>query len=194
MTQWVEPAGSGRTRGPVGLARAWLSVLVAPRQFFRSAVAPGDQAPGLVFLTLVVGLEEASRYALVPGATPVLGGQPTATAAFVLLATVVLVAPVGLHLLAALQTVLLWPVTEERAGVSETVQVLAYATAPCVFAGVPVPAIRVICAIYASALLMIGISAVHEIDYPRGAITGAIPATLLYGVAFRGFEAAGMLL
>ena len=194
MTQWVKPAGKGRERGPVGLVRAWLAVLFAPRQFFRSAVAPGDQAPGLVFLAVVVGIEEVSRYALVDGAAPVFDGRPIATVAFVLLLTVVLVAPIGLHLLGAIQTILLWPITEDRAGVSETVQVLAYATAPCVFAGVPVPSIRVACAVYGSALLVIGLSEVHRIDYRRGAIAGVIPAILLYGVAFRGFEAASMLL
>nr|WP_136688306.1 YIP1 family protein [Halorhabdus amylolytica] len=194
MTQWVEPAGKGRARGLVGLVRAWLAVLFAPRQFFRSAVAPGDQAPGLVFLAVVVGIEEVSRYALVDGAAPVFDGRPIATVAFVLLLTVVLVAPIGLHLLAAIQTILLWPITEDRAGVSETVQVLAYATAPCVFAGVPVAGVKVACAVYGSILLTIGLSTVHDLEYHEGAIAGVIPGVLLFGVAFRGFEAAGAFL
>lgn len=194
MTQWVQPAGRGRARGPAGLARAWLAVVVAPRRFFRSAVAPGDQAPGLVFLAVVVGIEEASRYVLVDGAAPVLGGQPVATAAVALLVTLVLVAPLGLHLLAAVQTVLLWPVADERAGVSETVQVLAYASAPCVFAGIPVPAVRIVAASYGVTLLVAGLATVHGLSYRESALAGAIPAALLFGVAFRGFEAVGVLL
>ncbi|MFB6200707.1 MAG: YIP1 family protein [Halorhabdus sp.] len=193
MTQWVEPAGRGRARGLVGLLRAWLAVLARPNQFFRSAVAPGDQAPGLVFLVVVVGLEETTRYLLVDGVLPVLGNQPIATAAFALLVAVVLIAPAGLHLLAAVQTVLLWPITEDRAGVSETVQVLAYATAPCVVAGIPVPAIGALCTGYGSLLLVIGLAEVHGISYRESLLASVIPATLLFGVAFRGFAAAGAL-
>lgn len=193
VTQWVNPSGRGRARGPAGFVRAWFGVLTAPRQFFARAVAPGDQAPGLVFLAAVAGVAEASRYALVDGAAPVFGGRPLASAAFTLLLTVVLVAPAGLHLLAALQTVLLWPITAHRAGVSETVQVIAYATAPCVVAGLPFPAVRAACAVYGTALLVVGIATVHELDLAEGAIAAAIPAALLFGVAFRGFEAIGTL-
>ena len=194
MTQWVNPTGRGRARGPTGLVRAWVGVLTAPRQFFRSAVAPGDQAPGLAFLAVVVAIAETSRYVLVDGAAPVLNGQPIATAAFALVLTVVLVAPVGLHLLAAIQTIVLWPITDDRAGVSETVQVLAYATAPCVFAGIPIPVVRVACASYGTLLLVVGLAEVHDIAYHRAALAGAIPATLLYGVAFRGLDAVGVLI
>ena len=49
MTTWVENPTGGRDRGPRNLVRAWIEVLVRPQQFFRNGVAPGDQAPGLVF-------------------------------------------------------------------------------------------------------------------------------------------------
>ncbi|WEL21692.1 YIP1 family protein [Halorhabdus sp. BNX81] len=189
MTQWVDPAGHGRERGPVGLFRAWIGILTTPRKFFRQAVAPGDQAPGLVFLAVVVAIEESVRYVLVPGAAPVVGNRPVATAVLAVLVTVVLIAPTGLHLLAAIQTVLLWPVAADRAGISETVQVLAYATAPCVVAGVPWPPLQVVAAGYGSLLLILGLSTVHDVSYVEGTLTGVIPVVLLYGVAFGGFDA-----
>lgn len=173
----------------MGLLRAWIGVLTTPREFFRDAVAPGDQAPGLVFLSVVVAIEESARYALVPDAAPVFGGRPVATGVLAVLVTVVLIAPTGLHLLAAIQTILLWPITADRAGISETVQVLAYATAPCVVAGVPLAPLQLVAAGYGSVLLVVGLSTVHEVSYWKGMLAGAIPAALLYGVAFGGFDA-----
>lgn len=192
MTQWVGSVERGRARGPTGIVRAWVGVLVGPRQFFDRAVEPADQAPGLIFFVSVVGIAEASRYALQDGVVPAVASQPLVTVALALLLTMLLIAPLGLHLLAALQTVLLWPITEDCGGVSETVQVLAYATAPCVFAGFPVPLLRVLCASYGAGLLVVGLATVHDIDYLEAAVAGAIPATLVFGVAFRGFGAIGV--
>jgi len=177
----------------MGLLRAWLGVMSSPRTFFRNAVAPGDQAPGLVFLVIVVTIEESMRYALVPGAAPVVSDRPVATAVLAVLVTVVLIAPTGLHLLAAIQTILLWPITEDRAGISETVQVLAYATAPCVVAGIPWPPLQVAATGYGSLLLVAGLSTAHGINQLKGMLAGAIPAALLYGVAFGGFDAVGAI-
>jgi len=193
VTQWVEEPTGGRERGPVALAQAWVEVLVRPRRFFRTGVAPGDQAPGLVFAACVVLVEEASRLALVPNA-PVVAGWPVASRLFVLAVAVVLVAPLALHLVAAIQTLLLRAVVPDRAGISETVQVIAYASAPCVFAGVPIPAVRVVCGVYGAALLVIGLAVVHGTSLPRATLVGVIPAALVFGYGFRGFAAATTLL
>ena len=189
VTQWVENPTGGRDRGPVALARAWAEALVRPRRLFRSGVAPGDQAPGLAFAAVVVFVEEATRVALGVAAYPELGGQPVASTAFWLALATLLVAPAALHLLAALQTVLLIAVVPERAGVSETVQVVAYAAAPCVFAGVPVPAVRVLAALYASVLLAVGVAEVHDTSLPTAALATALPSALAFGYGFRGFAA-----
>ncbi|QGN06686.1 hypothetical protein Hrd1104_04840 [Halorhabdus sp. CBA1104] len=193
MTQWVDPGTRGRKKGPLGLLWAWIGVVTTPRRFFRRSVAPGDQAPGLVFLLVVVGIEAGSRYIFHPETRPVVGSQPVVSAVLVLLVTVLLVAPLGLHVLAALQTVLLWPITPDRAGISETVQVLAYATAPCVFAGIPIPAVTIVAASYGAVLLVVGLSTVHDIDYAQGVIAGAVPIVLVYGVVFGGFDAIATL-
>jgi hypothetical protein len=194
VTQWVENPTGGRDRGPIALARAWLEVLVRPRRFFRTGVAPGDQAPGLVFVMTVVAVEEATRFALVSGQFPVIAGRRVASAVLALVIVVGLIAPLALHLTAAIETLVLIALADERAGVSETVQVIAYASAPCVFAGAPIPALRVVCALYGAVLLLVGTAEVHDIDYWRGAVVAAIPAVFVFGYAFRGFAAAEALL
>ena len=191
MTQWVENPSGGRDRGPVALLRAWVEVLRSPRRFFERGIAPGDQAPGLVFAMTVVLLEEATRFALVSGAAPSLGGRPALSALFGLALVTVFVAPAVLHLTAALQTVLLIALVPDRAGTSETVQVLAYATAPCVFAGIPSPTIRAACALYGAGLFFVGLRTVHDTSLLRALVAGAIPAALVFGYAFRGFTALG---
>lgn len=168
--------------------------MTAPWHFFDRGVAPGDQAPGLVFLAVVVAITVTSRYAFVANAVPVVGDKPVASAVFTLLVAVVLIAPLGLHLLGAVQTVLLWPITENRAGISETVQVLAYATAPCVFAGLPFAALTAVANAYGAALLFVGLATVHDLETADAVFAGSIPAGLLFGVAFGGFDAIGVLL
>ncbi|WP_336002843.1 YIP1 family protein [Halorientalis halophila] len=194
MTQWVENPTGGRDRGPVALARAWVEVLIRPRRFFRTGVAPGDQAPGLIFAAVVVLIEEATRLVLVPGAYPVLAGQPVASRALGLALAVVLVMPAALHLTAALQTLLLMATAPNRGGVSETVQVLAYATAPCVFAGPAIPELRVACTAFGAGLLVVGTAEVHDLPIWKAVPVVAVPAALVFGYGFRGFAAAGALL
>ena len=194
MTTWIEEPRGGRDRGPRALARAWIEVLLRPRRFFRAAVAPGDQAPGLTFAMAVVLVEEASRLALAPGAVPTLTGSPALSAAFVVAVAVLIVTPAALHLVAALQTLPLMVLVRDRAGISETVQVLAYASAPCVFAGVPSPGVRVAATAYGTVLLVIGLGTVHRTTRGRAALAAAIPAALVFGYGFRGFTALARLL
>jgi len=189
MTQWVESAAGGRDRGPRALARAWFEVTTAPARFFRTGVAPGDQAPGLTFAMVVVLLEELSRFALVDDAYPVVADQPLLSGALWLGVAVLLVAPAGLHLLAAVETVLLAALAPDRAGVSETVQVLGYATAPCALAGVPSPLVRAVCGLYAFALLVVGLETVHGVGRRRAIALALVPGVVAYGYGFRALDA-----
>ncbi|WP_135303039.1 YIP1 family protein [Haloarcula amylovorans] len=200
MTQWVENTTGGRDRGPTALARAWGEILVRPRRFFRTGVAPGDQAPGLIFAALVVALEELSRFLVVdlarrgvvstgPFAYPAIGEFTPGIAVLVLLAVVVFVAPATVHLTAALQTLLLIPVAADRGGVSETVQVLCYAMAPCVFAGLPSPELRVLVTVWGAGLYVVGTAVVHELRLGVAAVLAALPAAIVFGYGFRGFHA-----
>jgi hypothetical protein len=168
-------------------------------------VAPGDQAPGLVFAAVVVLVEEGSRFAVVdlakrgtlstgPFPYPLIGELGPLESLLALLAVVVFVAPAVLHLTAALQTLLLAPVAPDRGGVSETVQVVAYATAPCVFAGLPVPELRVAFALWGTVLFVIGTSVVHDLSVPTAALVASLPALVVFGYAFRGIAAAQVLL
>ena len=189
MTTWVKNPTGGRDRGLRGLLRAWVEVLVRPRQFFHNGVAPGDQAPGLVFAVAVAVAYTVGLFAFVPSRIPAFALGPGVSAVLGLALVAVVIAPATLHLTAALQTVILILTVPDRAGVSETVQVIAYAAAPCVVAGVPVPAVRVGCTLYAGALLVVGLREIHETTTVRAAIAGAIPGTLLFGTAFGGIAA-----
>lgn len=181
-------------RGAGRLVRAWVEVLVRPNRFFRTAVTPGEQGPGLLFAMAVVLVEETTRLALVPAAVPRLAGGRLVSAVVVVGLAVLLVVPVGLHLLAAVQTLLLRALVAERAGVSQTVQVLAYAVAPCALAGAPLPALRLLCAAYGAWLVVVGLATVHGTARWRAAAAGAIPAGVIFGYGFRGFDAVSVLL
>lgn len=205
MTQWVENTGGGRERGPVALLRAWAEVLRAPRRFFGAAIAPGDQAPGLVFASMVVLFEEGSRFLVVelasrgllstgPFPYPAIGGFSPGVAVLALLGIIVFVTPATVHLTAALQTLLLVPTAPDRGGVSETVQVMCYAMAPCILAGLPSPELRVVVTLWGATLYVVGTAVVHELDVARAAIVGALPAAIVFGYGFRGFAAAEVVL
>jgi hypothetical protein len=142
----------------------------------------------------VVLAEEVTRFALVSGAAPSFGGRPALSALFGLALATLFVTPAVLHLTGALQTVLLMAVVRDRAGTSETVQVIAYATAPCIFAGVPSPTVRAVCAMYGAGLFFVGLVTVHDTSLPRALVAGTIPAALVFGYAFRGFAAIAELL
>jgi len=204
VTQWVENRAGGRDRGPVALVRAWVEVLFRPRRFFRAGVAPGDQAPGLVFASTVVLFEELSRFAVVtlaergvistgPFFYPAIGEFTPGVAVLALLGIIVFVTPATVHLTAALQTLLLVPTAPERGGVSETVQVMCYAMAPCLFAGLPVPELRVLVALWGAGLYIVGTAVIHEVRLPVAAVVAALPAAIVFGYGFRGFAAAQTL-
>lgn len=194
MTTWVENPHGGRARGPRGVVRAWAEVLVRPGRFFRTGVSPGDQAPGLVFGVCVAVAFLAGRFAAAPATVPEVYGGILPSALLALTVTALFVAPALLHLVAALQTALLVVLVRDRGGVSETVQVVAYAAAPGALAGPPVPELRAACALYGAVLLVVGLRAVHGTTTLRAILAGALPATLVFGVGFRGIDAFGALL
>ena len=195
MTQWVESPTGGRERGVRGLARAWVEVLVRPRRFFENGVAPGDQAPGLTFAIAVAFAFVGGRLLLAPSTLSGYGRVAAATGSTYLTALVVLgvacflVAPLVLHLAAALATLSLIAVVDDRAGVSETVQVVAYAAAPAAFAALPFPAVRLAAAVYGVGLLVVGVAVVHETSLSRAAAAGVVPALFVFGFALGGIAA-----
>ncbi len=133
-----------------------------------------------------------------PGAIPAIADPPLLSALVVLLVVIALAAPVGLHLTAAVATVSLVVASLERrdgigfrdrGGVSETVQVVAYASAPMALAGPPIPALRIACAAYATILLFVGIRSVHGTTPLRTIVAGIPPALIGYGVGYRAVAA-----
>ncbi len=194
MTTWVEEPSGGRARGPRGIVRAWFEVLVRPGRFFRHGIAPGDQAPGLAFAMAVVAIEESSRFLLVEGALPEITGSRAASLAIALGVATFLITPAALHLISGLQTLVLMAVVDERAGVSETVQVVAYSIAPCALAGPAIPELRIVCCAYGSVVFLVGLREVHGLSTGRTFVAGIVPAAIVFGYAFRGFAASTTLL
>jgi hypothetical protein len=204
VTQWVENPTGGRGRGPVALVRAWTEILTRPRRFFRVGVAPGDQAPGLIFAAVVVLIEELGRFGVValaerglvstgPFAYAQIGSFSPGIAVLFLLAVGVFVTPATVHLTAALQTLFLIAGAPDRGGISETVQVICYAMAPCVLAGLPIPELRVAVTLWGASLYVLGMAVIHDLGLWRAVAVAAIPAAVVFGYGFRGFHAVGIL-
>ncbi|SEH46642.1 hypothetical protein SAMN05192561_102183 [Halopenitus malekzadehii] len=200
MTTWIENPTGGRARGPRGLARAWSEVLRRPGRFFRNGVSPGDQAPGLTFAMAVAVAFTAGWFLADPAVIPAIAGTGAlstgASAAVALVLVGVLAAPVGLHLTAVAGVIAVIVAslrrtetgsigTADRGGVSETVQVVAYASAPFAIAGPPIPALRIACAIYATGLLVIGFRRIHDLSWPRTVIAILPPAVIGFGFGYR---------
>lgn len=163
--------------------------MLNPRQFFQRTVVPGDQGSALFFAMGIVFIAEASRYVFRPDAIPMITRNPGVSAVLTLGVGVLLVTPVVLHLIAAIQTLLLLLLDTDRAPVSETVQVFAYGAAPCVFVGVPIPEVRIIATSYGAYLVVLGLCEIHGIRAKTSLIAGAVPIGLVFGYGFRGFDA-----
>lgn len=194
MTQWVENPTGGRDRGAQAILRAWVEILVRPRRFFNTGVAPGDQAPGMVFGVLVTLVSVASRMAFGELAVGDIAGGSLLTKLLTLALVGLFVAPIVLHLTAALQTVILMVLVPNRAGISETVQVIGYSVAPCLFAGLPVPELRAVCTLYGALLLVVGLREVHKTTYARALLAAALPAVLVFGYGFGGEAVLGRVI
>ncbi|TKX74723.1 hypothetical protein EXE46_07610 [Halorubrum sp. GN11_10-6_MGM] len=198
-----DPAG-GRPRGLRGIARTWIEVLVRPRRAFANGITPGDQAPALTFAVAVAAAFTLGLIATDPGSVPVVVPSSALLSGLVVfLVAVALAAPVGLHLTAAVATVSVVLASVEfddglglrdRGGVSETVQVVAYASSPMALAGPSVPEIRVLCGAYAAVLLVVGLRTVHGLGPVRTVAAALPPAALGYGVGYRVVAAARTLL
>ncbi len=194
MTSWIDDPVGGRARGFRGLARAWIETLIRPRRLFANGVSPGDQAPALTFAVAVAAAFTIGWIAVDPTAVPGIVASAFLSAVILLLVVIALAAPVGLHLTAAIATVSVIVASVEldgglslrdRGGVSETVQVVAYASSPMALAGPPIPELRVACGAYATVLLLIGFRTVHGMTPIRTLVAGIPPAAIGYGVGYR---------
>lgn len=194
MTTWVENPEGGRARGPRAIVEAWVEVLIRPKRFFQNGIAPADQAPGLVFGVLVALAATATRLAVddLPLLPPFVPETGTLRILLVLLAVGLFVAPATYHLSAAVETLALALVAPNRGGVSETVQLIAYSTAPCLLAGIPWAPLRVVCCLYGAGLLVVGTMVRHDTSLPRALAAASLPAALVFGIGFGGFAAAGL--
>jgi hypothetical protein len=188
MTTWVEPEG-GRERGLRGLAKSFTQVLVNPVTFFDEAVSPGDQAPGLGFAMAVVLAAAGTRLVLDPADALAFPAADWLRVVLTVALVVMLVTPAAVHALSALQTLALVAVAPSRAGVSQTVQVIAYAAAPCAVAGLGVPAATAAAGLWAFALLVVGTRVVHDVSWLRALLAALAPGVLAFGAGFGAWPA-----
>jgi len=170
VTSWIADPEGGRARGPVRSLGWWIEALVRPRRLFRERRGARRSGPGADVRRRRRRRLRARLDRLGAGVVPEIVVSVPVSAAILFLLVVVLVAPVGLHLTAAVATlsVILASVEfddgialRDRGGVSETVQVVAYASSPMALAGPPIPELRVVCGAYAAVLLLIGFRIVH---------------------------------
>lgn len=187
MTTWVERSSAGRDRGMRGIARAWVGVMIRPRQFFQTATAPADQAPALTFAMFVTGISVLGLLLTNPGLSPVVSGSRIGGGLLIWTLLVLVVTPVTLHLTAAIGTLPLLVLAPERAGISETVQLIGYSSAPIALAWVPGLLVNtsfdvVVAGLfgYSLALLVIGVASVHRTGIVR-AFLAAFPPVFFAG-------------
>lgn len=164
--------------------RLWIETLVTPWRVFPDRVRVGDQTRAIIIAILVAGAWVAVRIGAAPGSFPILGGSTAASLLIWALLLSVVVAPLGVHVLAAIATVVLHAVASDRAGVSETVQTVAFATAPAPVIATGVAELQVLAALYGGALLVFGLIRVHRISIERAVLVGVIPAYLMFVVGF----------
>lgn len=164
--------------------RLWGETLLTPWRVFPGGIRPGEQLPAVIFTVLVTGAWVAVRVAVDPGAVPVLGDAPVVSMLIWAALLAVVVAPVAVHVMAAVATVVLIAIASDRAGVSETVQTVAFAMAPAPVLATGVAELQVLATIYGTFLVMYGLSAVHRVSPERALLAGAVPAYVLFVVGF----------
>lgn len=168
----------------VETVRVWILTLIVPWRVFPNRIRRGEQLRAILFTILVAGAWVAVRVAVDFGSFPVLGNAPELSVLIWALLLAVVVAPIGVHVAAAIATLVLVAVATDRAGVSETVQTVAFAMAPAPAIAVGVAEVQVVAALYGSVLLVYGLWAVHEITLERAVLAGLLPVYLLFVVGF----------
>ncbi|MFB6196843.1 MAG: YIP1 family protein, partial [Halobacteriaceae archaeon] len=183
MTTWLRAEG-GRARGPRAIWNAWIAILIKPSEFFERGITPGDQAPGLIFAMVTSAVAALFHLLTFPAYALVFGDRPALSMLLVFAFIVLFITPISLHVVAAVETLGLIGLVPNRNGISETVQVIGYSTAPCALAGLPSPTLRVVVTAWGVALLMYGTMVVHDADPLRSSVASLLPSMLVFGFGF----------
>ena len=181
-----------RTDGATDMWRLRVRRLLRPHRFFEAVVTANDQAPAVYHIIIIGSITAAVR--LWVGPIPSVGGSALIGAAVWIALTGLFIAPIALHLAAALATVMLMITVPERAGISMTVQVWAYAATPVVLIGLGRPALTVVAIAVAGYLTVVGTAVVHRISMRRALLAAAVPIMVVYGIGLGGFASVTRLL
>lgn len=162
----------------------WVTALFAPWICFRRFVAERDQtqAVGFTFVVVTVFLSFGAIFNTIE--YPVFGGFPAISFLIWIALVALIAAPVAVHLVALVATLVLMAIAPDRGRVSETVQAIAISLAPIVLIAVPLDFIQLLGALYGTLLLVYGFMVVHQTTFIRGLLAGVIPAYLLFGIGF----------
>lgn len=162
----------------------WIVAMFFPWRCFTERVRPRDQSLGIVFAMVMVTLWAVISILIGTFSHPVIGGVAWLSAIIWLSLLVIVVTPVAIHLLAAIATVVLITVAPNRQGVSETVQVIAFATAPVPLLGIDLIGVQAVAALYGFGLMWYGVRKVHRLSIERSLLVVAIPGYILFAMGF----------
>ena len=162
----------------------WIVIMFFPWRGFTHRIRPRDQSLGIVFAMLMVGLWAVISLLMGTFSHPVIGGISWLSALIWMSLLVIVVVPVAIHLLAAVATVILIILAPRRQGVSETVQVIAFATAPVPFLGIDLIGVQAVAALYGVGLMWYGMRVVHRMSLERALLVVALPAYILFAMGF----------
>lgn len=172
------------TRSFLPLGLIWLDVTFRPWVGFTRHVQPRDQSRGVIFAIAVVAAWVALSAAYGTFDYHVIGDLRLLSLVLWITLLLAVVTPVAIHLLGAVVTLMLVFLAPHRRGVSETVQVIAFAMAPIVFVAVPNTTVQAVSGLYASVVLIVGLTVVHRLPFERGVVIGALPAYVLFLYGF----------
>jgi hypothetical protein len=151
----MTPTEPGWRSVQAGFFKTWQRVMTDPHGFFAEMPQAGGLNDPGTFLLITAGINAVGH--LITG-FGILGALAT------LVFHVVLA-----FIVAALFTVIAQQLFEGKAGFEPTFRVVAYATAPLVFAWVPI--VATVANLYAAYLAMRGIERVHVMDTTRAVLT-----------------------
>lgn len=180
----LDPIDSDAVAAVARTLRLWGETLLTPWRVFPGGIRPGEQLPAIIVAILVTGAWVAVRVVVDPGSVPVLGNAPMVSVLIWAGLLAVVVAPLAVHVMAALATVVLIGIASDRAGVSETVQTVAFAMAPAPVLATGVAELQVLGTVYGSMLLVYGLASVHRISLERALLAAAVPAYVLFVIGF----------
>lgn len=186
---WLDAVASVVTAIVLGaetFVTLWLRVVTRPDQAFNEEIVPREQIRAIGFAAGTVLIWLAIHTIATTTGVSLLDTDSVLIWLIVAGLIIAVVTPIGVHLAAAIATVVLIVVARDRADISETVQVVALSMAPGILIAVPSVEVQAAAVLYGSILLIYGLRVVHRVPVERAVLAAIVPAYLLFWVGFGG--------